>query len=80
MKRIIYYAILLMTMAGCEAKYCWNCTVTAVATGGAGSTVQSSYTLCDKTKDEIEAVEKAGQSSFSGNGITSRATTSCTKQ
>jgi hypothetical protein len=80
MKRKICYAMLLMSLAACEKKYCWNCTVTAVATGGAGSTVKSSYTLCDKTTDEIKEVESAGQSSFSGNGITSRATTSCTKQ
>jgi hypothetical protein len=78
MKKIIVFASIILT--SCEAKYCWNCTVTAVATGGAGATVQNSYTLCDKTKDEIKEVENAGKASYSANGITSTATTSCTKQ
>ncbi len=78
MKKIIVFASINLT--SCEAKYCWNCTVTAVATGGAGATVQNSYTLCDKTKDEKKEVENGGKASYSANGITSTATTSCTKQ
>ncbi len=78
LRKISFVAVILLS--SCEVKYCWKCTVTANATGGAGATVQNTYTLCDKTKDEIEEVEKAGQASYSANGITSRATTSCTKQ
>jgi hypothetical protein len=70
-----------LTLASCQSKYCWDCTISTQMGGYAGSQVITHKTVCDKTKDEIADYEKQGTSmkTVSGGNVL-KTDTNCDRQ
>lgn len=77
MKKLILPLITILIFTSCETKYCWKCTISTQATTGNYS-AQSTTTVCEKSKSEIEDYERAGTSQTTANGVTVVTTTNCT--
>jgi len=73
---------------GCkkEEKFCWDCvtTVKQFVTGQTPSTATSNSAICDKTEEEIRALELGAQNtttaSVSGITVTQTIMMKCTKK
>jgi hypothetical protein len=86
MKKLLLF-IVLMFIFSCEKdSNCWQCTTVIVTQCGgmASDDTTVSTTLCDKSRNEIEAYESASSSTVTtkigGLTCTSRSSCKCRKQ
>lgn len=75
--------ITLITIVSCtknDPKYCWSCTTTVTTGANIGT---SKSTICDKTTNEILAMEKAASTQSTGSSggytVTSYSSMLCSK-
>lgn len=75
MKKIILPLMTILAFTSCETKYCWKCTI---STQAGNYSAQSTTTVCNKSRSEIEDYERAGTMTTTSNGISVVTTTDCT--
>jgi hypothetical protein len=78
MKKIAVLLIITLISASCQKKYCWKCTISSQANGGAGSS-KTTTTVCDKTESEIRDYEKSATMTTTSGSVTVFTSTSCQK-